>query len=864
MNIVRLVYIIVFSASFNNLAASDEMTNDCLVDFRYSPQWWQTSICLPDDWQKTLVGKDGSLLYEYPGSFSGFGLKIVTTNSGPTEWLEQRLYSAKVPIIITELKQDSLDIKQTAFAVAPVLKPLKKNKEKFVIERLDSNSVIQNWAKPPQNYDQQFKNVAVGWGRPVHYRLKSEKGKTYWVAFGLCEGWHTNAGKRIIELKLEGETKAVVDPVKQNGQNIPAVYIFSAADKNDDGWIDIISTTAETSPDTNSILNLLWIFPAETFPSEKELLTGVYHNQPIARINCGSEEKSGKPPRHDVVIVRYYNKGNVPVRINPQINIYYPEAPAFLKDSRKKLIITHGTELVLTEDCVDIYSPNKNLNILQLPEVIISPNKEYKFSYCVIRGNDGISIPKNVREAERYLNRAIAFWEKLDLPYDKIQVPDDKINAIFNSCVRNIYQAREIKNGLPAFQVGPTCYRGLWVVDGSFIMEAISFLGRTNEARQGIRYLMNFQREDGGIMLIDGHWKETGIALWAIFRHAQLTCDKKWLESNWNKVELAVNYITRLRKVPQKGSPNEGLIPDGFSDGGLSGKVPEYTNIYWTLAGWKAAIAAAIWLGKNDTAEKWQNEYNDFYYTFKKAAERDLKTDRFGNKYLPIRMKYEPMIPPQKAQWAFLHSVFPGKVFEKNDELVSGNMAMLGSVEKEGLIFDTGWLKDGIWTYCGSFYGHSLLWLGQGEKAAKTLIAFANHSSPLMVWREEQMPAGKGENYVGDMPHNWASAEFIRLLRNCLVLERENELHLLEGFPQCWIKPGASIKVNKILTEFGEISFEMRFSQNGKSCEIKLNPPRRNPPNKILIHTEALTGKNELLEATVYKNSNIKIPIESF
>ena len=42
---------------------------------------------------------------------------------------------------------------------------------------------------------------------------------------------------------------------------------------------------------------------------------------------------------------------------------------------------------------------------------------------------------------------------------------------------RNIWQAREIKKGLPAFQVGPTCYRGLWIVDGAFILEAATIVG---------------------------------------------------------------------------------------------------------------------------------------------------------------------------------------------------------------------------------------------------------------------------------------------------------------------------------------------------------------------------------------------------
>lgn len=32
------------------------------------------------------------------------------------------------------------------------------------------------------------------------------------------------------------------------------------------------------------------------------------------------------------------------------------------------------------------------------------------------------------------------------------------------ACARNIMQAREIRNGRLTYQVGPTVYRGLWIV----------------------------------------------------------------------------------------------------------------------------------------------------------------------------------------------------------------------------------------------------------------------------------------------------------------------------------------------------------------------------------------------------------------
>ena len=310
-------------------------------------------------------------------------------------------------------------------------------------------------------------------------------------------------------------------------------------------------------------------------------------------------------------------------------------------------------------------------------------------------------------------------------------------------------------------------------------------MGRTEEARNGIRYLLSFQRPDGAIMLIDGHWKETGIALWAVTRHARLTDDKKWLAEVWPQLEKGFAYIRTLR---EKASADPKaltyrLLPEGFSDGGLGGINPEYTNVYWTLAGLKAAVDAARWLGKNEQAQAWQAEYDDFYATFRRAAERDARTDSHGNRYVPIDMRKDAKISPQKAQWAFLHAVFPGKVFAADDPLVLGNMAMLRAVEAEGLVRDTGWVTSGVWNYFGSFYAHGWLWMGQGQKAARTLYDFANHASPLLCWREEQMPRGEGDAICGDMPHNWASAEFIRLVRDLLVLERGDELHLFEGLP---------------------------------------------------------------------------------
>ena len=120
-----------------------------------------------------------------------------------------------------------------------------------------------------------------------------------------------------------------------------------------------------------------------------------------------------------------------------------------------------------------------------------------------------------------------------------------------------------------------------------------------------------------------------------------------------------------------------------------------------------------------------------------KRRSRDVRPDRFGNRYVPIIMGDALHVAPQRLQWTFCHAVYPGQLFATDDPLAVGTLNMLRGTEVEGLVFDTGWMHEGIWTYFASFYGHALLWQGDGQKAAKVLYDFANHAAPTLVWREE-------------------------------------------------------------------------------------------------------------------------------
>ncbi len=365
-------------------------------------------------------------------------------------------------------------------------------------------------------------------------------------------------------------------------------------------------------------------------------------------------------------------------------------------------------------------------------------------------------------------------------------------------------------------------------MDGSFLLESAALLGAGKEARNGVAYELTYQQPDGRIKVMDNFSKENGIVLWTCVRHAQLTQDKAWLESLWPKLERIAAYIKTLRQETlTNASPrDDGLLPAGFPDGGIGGVMDEYTNPYWNLAGLHAFIQAAHWLGKEDSCAKWQREYDDFMAAFRRAAQRDMKTDSHGNKYVPIRMDGQDL--PQRGQWGFCHAVYPGQIFAKDDPLVASTLAMLQSTEREGMVYGTGWDATGIWNYFASFYGHAWLWQGNGRKAAQTLIAFGNHAAPTLLWREEQSLKREKFRKVGDMPHNWASAEFIRLTVHLLELDRGDELHLLEGLPPEWTGPGMITRLNGVETPFGPLEMTLQSDKQGRKATLSVKPVAAN------------------------------------
>jgi len=185
--------------------------------------------------------------------------------------------------------------------------------------------------------------------------------------------------------------------------------------------------------------------------------------------------------------------------------------------------------------------------LIRLPEMTLRPGESRQVAWTIDRNSTRPLVALTVDQARQARDAARQWWEHTDLPFETIQVPDPDIQGMLEACVRNIWQAREIKQDLPAFHVGPTVYRGLWVVDGSFLLEAAAILGRGQDARAGVEYLLSHQKLDGSFEILPHFWRENGIVLWAASRHALLTQDPAWLRAHWPRLRAVVRAIETLR-----------------------------------------------------------------------------------------------------------------------------------------------------------------------------------------------------------------------------------------------------------------------------------------------------------------------------
>ena len=462
----------------------------------------------------------------------------------------------------------------------------------------------------------------------------------------------------------------------------------------------------------------------------------------------------------------------------------------------------------------------------RMKAAVISEGQPFR---CFLRfpqeGQEVEKLTDGLTHPDQLLTEAREYWQNWK-PFDgkvSLEFPGPHGDFLV-ACARNIQQAREVKSGKLTFQVGPTVYRGLWVVDGNFLLEAARYLGYDAAAQDGLEATWQHQEASGAVVAGGGtgFWKGSSIAMFTLVRQAELSQDWSYFRSMQPNVARAVKFLeARRNEAKTDGSVNGryGILAPGTGDGGLGGIHSEFTNTVWVLAGLKAVTEAMERLGLPDPAGAKQF-YAELRSALLAAARQEMRRHPFGFEYLPMVVREDPQWAapnewdrprPQGAQWALSHAIYPGLVFAKDDPIVQGHIRLMQACTQEDIPAETGWLPHGgVWNYNAGFVAHVYLWAGLVDWARSTFTGYLNHASPLYCWREEQPVRGSlTADYVGDMPHNWASAECVLYLRHMLALEDGRDLRLLAGVGDFELAGGEPMSVVQSPTRFGRIDLRL-------------------------------------------------------
>lgn len=807
-----------------------------VIDYRYAPANHLNAICLPDDWQKTLINEKGELAYDFgPGPYAK---PLTTIGVGVADReltvIKQQWEHPRVPLAQTELAGEGIRVQVESFALVPESWPAGQAQQTMGVQRRNGRNGVVAWATPVGVHDPAFRNAAWGVNRPIQYRVPVAAGSTKQVALGICEPYKPRPGMRVLELRVEGAAPRLVDPRTAGELNQPHVFLFNGRDENQDGLLALEVHAALTSPDPNVFLNVFWIFPAEAALSAEAVLRGELSAQAEIYYPCGREnEEAALAPRLDAMLATFSGDTVTPeIIVRTHRELTFDAAAGMLRWNGQPYLLSRPAALRLTQE--------KGSWRLALPR------GTRQVAVMMVHGQRGSESSNRVPDLRLAQQRSRKFWrQEAHLPFDRLRVPDAALQNLFEASIRNLYQIREVVDGRLQFQPGPSVYRGLWMHDVVYAIEAAAFLGDLAAARAVVENVIRFQGSDGQVRVMAPHamHRETPLLIYLMCRYSRLANDAGWLRAHWPAVTRGLEWIqsTRAQTLADSTATYFGLMPPGFTDGGIAGVNAEYSSVYWSLIATRTAVAAARWLGDEADAQKWQAFFDDFMASFRRAYERDKRRDAHGHWYLPMRIADTTKSEvPQRGQWAPLEAIFRGGVLNCAEELAAGTLAVLDDSLKQGLTVNTGWLQNGVWPFFDVQRGIAHLWCGNRERAVAALYAIANHASPLGTWVEEQHPRDVGRRTTGDASNATASAFFIGLVRHLLVLERGQEIELLAGVPPAWLFSNATIELKEVPTEWGTLSLRVHVSPDGRSAGIAVSTPRTSPaPGELVIRLEA-------------------------
>lgn len=444
--------------------------------------------------------------------------------------------------------------------------------------------------------------------------------------------------------------------------------------------------------------------------------------------------------------------------------------------------------------------------------------------------------------AQRQFETAVRDWAtrlnrvELDLPAAAAPLLNTLRSALAHILIN--------RNG-PALQPGPRSYARSWIRDGVLSAAALLALGHTEEVRDFLRWYARYQLPDGQIPCCvdqrggdpvpenDSH----GEFIYGVMEYYRYTRDVGFLAELWPAVVKAVAYIDFLRRqrltpayrTPEL-SPFYGLLPESISHEGYAKRpVHSYWDDFFTLRGLKDAAAMAVVVGDDRRAAEFGALRDGFRQDFYASIARTMAMHGIG--YIPGSVELGDFDPTATAI-----AVMPGgEQHHLPPEPLRRTFADYVEYFLGRQYGDIAW--EAFTPYEVRIAG-ALVLLGQRRPALDILNFFLAARRPLawnqwpeIVWRD-----AKTARFIGDMPHAWVGAEYIRSVRSLFACEDEGKQALVigAGLPREWVESETGVTVSRLPTWYGPLNYRLRRQGPGE-LRLDLTGDLALPPGKLVV-----------------------------
>ena len=426
---------------------------------------------------------------------------------------------------------------------------------------------------------------------------------------------------------------------------------------------------------------------------------------------------------------------------------------------------------------------------------------------------------------DEYRKQTMQSWQKIVSSGMKVSLPEKKVVDTFNaSLVYDLMALNKIGDDYVQ-TVNQLHYHGFYLRDSADIVRMYDATGYAQTAGEILKFDLTKQRPDGNFLSQAGQYDGWGQTLYIFGEHYRMTHDQAFAEMVYPSIVSAVAWFEKATADdPLRLMPSTDVRDNEFVPGHLTG----YN--FLALDGLQGAEAIASGLGRRDDAKRFANDYDVFRKNF--LARLDVVTANTGG-YIPPDMDGNT----HGTDWGNLLSITPDEQLDPHDRKVTATLHEAQSRYQEG-IMTYSIAGQGEWLHHYLTIKNTLTEVVRGdqEQALRELYALLLHTSATQAGFEYSVRPWTDRDFGGNLnPHGWFAAEYRNLLRNMLVREEGNKLHVLSVNAPEWIGGGKTISVEDAPTFFGSVSYTLASHGDG-AATLDFKNHFSAAPTAVVVH----------------------------